>query len=155
MSKFCIDLEGIMLPDAIAAVVEAWYDCQVLVQCRQDISNAITEKDLAIDSSIMMINNLHSFNSMKIKLERRGDKISIRGLLPSKSVKNGFAYQRIALKQPTTADGLQVAKMLADLVIDQINSGLFAWDDWSNKDFIVSTASNLASMYNLQTLTPV
>jgi predicted transcriptional regulator len=28
MSKFCIDLEGVMLPDAIAAVVEAWYDAQ-------------------------------------------------------------------------------------------------------------------------------
>ncbi len=28
MSKFCIDLEGIMLPDAIAAVVEAWYEAQ-------------------------------------------------------------------------------------------------------------------------------
>ena len=28
VSKFCIDLEGMMLPDAIAAVVEAWYDAQ-------------------------------------------------------------------------------------------------------------------------------
>jgi len=28
MSKFCIELEGMMLPDAIAAVVEAWYDAQ-------------------------------------------------------------------------------------------------------------------------------
>jgi hypothetical protein len=28
MSKFCIQLEGMMLPDAIAAVVEAWYDAQ-------------------------------------------------------------------------------------------------------------------------------
>jgi hypothetical protein len=28
MSKFCIDLEDVMLPDAIAAVVEAWYDYQ-------------------------------------------------------------------------------------------------------------------------------
>lgn len=28
MSKFCIDLEGMMLPDAIAAVVEAWYEAQ-------------------------------------------------------------------------------------------------------------------------------
>ena len=28
MSKFCIDLEDMMLPDAIAAVVEAWYDAQ-------------------------------------------------------------------------------------------------------------------------------
>ena len=28
MSKFCIELEGISMPDAIAAVVEAWYDAQ-------------------------------------------------------------------------------------------------------------------------------
>lgn len=28
MSMFCIDLEGMMLPDAIAAVVEAWYEAQ-------------------------------------------------------------------------------------------------------------------------------
>jgi hypothetical protein len=28
MSNFCIDLEGMMLPDAIAAVVEAWYEAQ-------------------------------------------------------------------------------------------------------------------------------
>jgi hypothetical protein len=28
MSKFCIDLEDVMLPDAIAAVVEAWYEAQ-------------------------------------------------------------------------------------------------------------------------------
>lgn len=28
MSKFCIELEGMMLPDAIAAVVEAWYEAQ-------------------------------------------------------------------------------------------------------------------------------
>ena len=28
MSKFCIQLESMMLPDAIAAVVEAWYDAQ-------------------------------------------------------------------------------------------------------------------------------
>ena len=28
MSKFCIDLEGVMLPDAIAALVVAWYDAQ-------------------------------------------------------------------------------------------------------------------------------
>jgi len=30
MSKFCIDLEGMMLPDAIAAVIEAWYKAQSL-----------------------------------------------------------------------------------------------------------------------------
>lgn len=28
MSKFCIDLENMTLPDAIAALCEAWYDAQ-------------------------------------------------------------------------------------------------------------------------------
>lgn len=37
MSKFCIDLEGVMLPDAIAAVVEAWYDAQ-------NVDNLIEQK---------------------------------------------------------------------------------------------------------------
>jgi len=46
MSKFCIDLEGMMLPDAIAAVVEAWYEAQntedaetddSLIDCKQRI----------------------------------------------------------------------------------------------------------------------
>jgi hypothetical protein len=37
MSKFCINLEGIMLPDAIAAVVEAWYDCQNVFIDNQDV----------------------------------------------------------------------------------------------------------------------
>ena len=30
MSKFCIELKGMMLPDAIAAVIEAWYETQNL-----------------------------------------------------------------------------------------------------------------------------
>ena len=28
MSKFCIELEGITMFDAIKAVIEAWYDAQ-------------------------------------------------------------------------------------------------------------------------------
>ena len=36
MSKFCIDLEGITMPDAIAAVVEAWYDAQNIIEVIED-----------------------------------------------------------------------------------------------------------------------
>lgn len=39
MSKFCIDLEGMMLPDAIAAVVEAWYDVQNVETVQTDDSS--------------------------------------------------------------------------------------------------------------------
>jgi hypothetical protein len=38
MSKFCIELEGMMLPDAIAAVVEAWYEVQNVETVQTDDS---------------------------------------------------------------------------------------------------------------------
>lgn len=36
MSKFCIELEGISMPDAIAAVIEAWYDAQNIIEVIED-----------------------------------------------------------------------------------------------------------------------
>lgn len=42
MSKFCIDLEGMMLPNAIAAVVEAWYDAQ-------NLDNTHNQQDLSFE----------------------------------------------------------------------------------------------------------
>ena len=41
MTKFCIDLEDMMLPDAIAAVIEAWYDAQVLDNANADWENEL------------------------------------------------------------------------------------------------------------------
>lgn len=148
MSHFSINLAGMTLPDAIAAVVEAWYDCQVLTEYRQDINIAITDKDGAIDDSIAIINELYNFKQMKIKLERRGGKIGIRGLLPSKTVENGFAVQRISLGQPLTAAGLRASKLLAELVIDQLKDGLFDWQKWNDRKFVFSTASNLLETYD-------
>jgi len=38
MSQFCIDFEGMLLPDAIAAVVEAWYEAQIAEQSTDWVS---------------------------------------------------------------------------------------------------------------------
>jgi hypothetical protein len=38
MSKFCIDLEGVMLPDAIAALVDAWSEAQIAEQAADWVS---------------------------------------------------------------------------------------------------------------------
>lgn len=45
MSQFCIDLRDVSLPDAIAAVVEAWYDAQMQEIAWEDqIRNDIRQK---------------------------------------------------------------------------------------------------------------
>ena len=36
MSKFCIELEGITMFDAIKAVIEAWYDAQNIIEVIED-----------------------------------------------------------------------------------------------------------------------
>lgn len=53
MSGFCIDLEGMMLPDAIAAVVEAWYEAQNVdnIDKQQDLSFKPGEPIEARDSA--------------------------------------------------------------------------------------------------------
>jgi hypothetical protein len=46
MSKFCIELEGIAMPDAIAAVVEAWYDAQnINIVVSKDASKDVNKTD--------------------------------------------------------------------------------------------------------------
>ena len=97
----------------------------------------------------------HSLKQMKIKLEKRGNKIGLRGFLPSKTIKNGFAMQRISFGQPSTAVGLRASKLLAELVIDQLNDGLFDWQKWSDKDFVTSTALNLLRMYDREMVAPI
>ncbi len=46
MTKFCIELEGITMPDAIAAVVEAWYDAQdINIAVSKNANNDVNKTD--------------------------------------------------------------------------------------------------------------
>jgi hypothetical protein len=155
MSKFCIELEGMMLPDAIAAVVEAWYDSQVLTKFRQSLDSAIEMKDATMDEAILIQNDSTKFKRMKIKLERRGNKIGLRGFLPSKTVKNGYAFQRISFAQPSTPKGFASARFLAQLVIEDLETGNFVWEKWNDKHFIEESALAFAGTYDESVLAPM
>lgn len=152
MSQFCIELDGMTLPDAIAAVVEAWYDSQVLTKFQQSLDSAIEMKNATIDEAILIQNDLTKFKLMKIKLERRGNKIGLRGFLPSKTVKNSYAMQRISFAQPTTPKGFASARFLAQCVIEDLETGNFVWEKWNNKHFIEENALVFAKHYDKSVL---
>jgi biotin operon repressor len=86
MSKFCIELEGVTLPDAIAAVVEAWYDAQNVevdqsvkyynideLQRALNRSRASVYRILNVDKNILN----PPFNPAKLNHEHRVDKTDL------------------------------------------------------------------------------
>jgi hypothetical protein len=78
MSKFCIDLEGMMLPDAIAAVVEAWYEAQnaELAQIKHEISDA-SVADLERRWGISRNALKARAKSLGIELQRKGPTLTV------------------------------------------------------------------------------
>jgi hypothetical protein len=78
MSKFCIDLEGMMLPDAIAAVVEAWYEAQNVefAQVKREISDA-SVADLERRWGISRNALKARAKALGIELQRKGPTLTV------------------------------------------------------------------------------
>ena len=59
---------------------------------------------------IKVINNKFSSNGSKLKIEKRGGKLNIRGSLPSKENKEISKFQRISLGIDADISGLKEAQ---------------------------------------------
>jgi hypothetical protein len=141
MSQFCIDFKGMMLPDAIAAVVEAWYDAQMQeinkakeIKAKEvaALTEAMSKLDLDIDTS----NKMMFMQENCIKIERRGKKISIRALLPCKNNFAHSSYQRISLGLSATHENIDVALLVATEIIRQRKTNAFCWSSWSKREYV-------------------
>jgi hypothetical protein len=152
MSKFCIDLEGVMLPDAIAAVVEAWYDAQI-EEKQSTMSQKINliDQELSmhvIDSIIGTLNQSPKIKGSRLAIERRGQKLAIRGRLPLKSNPSAYVYQRISLGIPVDEHNIKVAEIVLLLIKDQLNRNDFNWIKWSDDQYIEGIVSNASLIIN-------
>jgi hypothetical protein len=165
MTKFCIELEGMMLPDAIAAVVEAWYDAQntqaVKKNCGQSISDPrLLEGELnqKIGLSNEIIKDKQSKSKLKLSMyiEQRGGKLAIRGRFPSKAnAETPWVVQRISIGVAASPSNVKKAEILACLLIDQLKRGDFSWGKWSDKDYIKSACANIGTILHPQPLASV
>ena len=99
---------------------------------------------------ISNVNDKFATQGSKLKIEKRGEKLNIRGSLPSKEDKNKFKVQRISLGLKADISGLEEAKKKLQLIDLQLELNQFDWIDWlskSNKkeikdDFEFSTRIN-------------
>ncbi|MDA9746293.1 site-specific integrase [Prochlorococcus sp. AH-736-K20] len=82
---------------------------------------------------IQEINNVNAkfaTQGSKLRIEKRGEKLSIRGSLPSKEDNNNFQIQRISLGLKADISGLEEAKKKLQLINLQLELNQFNWINW-------------------------
>ena len=62
------------------------------------------------------VNDKFATEGSKLRIEKRGNKLNIRGSLPSKNNKNNFTVQRISLGLKADFNGLEEAKKKLQLI---------------------------------------
>jgi integrase len=82
---------------------------------------------------IDILNDKFATQGSKLRIEKRGDKLNIRGSLPSKEDKNDFKIQRISLGIKADISGLEEAKKKLQLINLQLELKQFDWINWTSK----------------------
>ncbi|KGF85282.1 site-specific integrase [Prochlorococcus marinus] len=83
-----------------------------------------------IIQEINNINDNFATQGSKLRIEKRGEKLNIRGLLPSKKDKRNFKDQRISLGLKADILGLEEAKKKLQLINLQLELNQFDWINW-------------------------
>jgi len=78
------------------------------------------------------VNDKFATQGSKLKIEKRGEKLNIRGSLPSKEDKNNFKNQRISLGLKADISGLEEAKKKLQLINLQLELNQFEWINWKS-----------------------
>jgi len=76
------------------------------------------------------VNDKFATQGSKLRIEKRGEKLNIRGSLPSKEDKNNFKIQRISLGLKADISGLDEAKKKLQLINLQLELNQFDWINW-------------------------
>ena len=85
---------------------------------------------------ISQIENLNidlANKGIKIRIEKRGNTINLRGPLPSKGNNKEIKNQRISLNLNANSEGFNNAKKLLDLLILQLQHNQFNWENWKTE----------------------
>jgi len=76
------------------------------------------------------VNDKFATQGSKLRIEKRGEKLNIRGSLPSKEDKNNFKIQRISLGLKADISGLEEAEKKLQLINLQLELNQFDWINW-------------------------
>ncbi len=90
-------------------------------------------KPMNFQSELLNINKKLANKGIKLKIERRGNRLSLRGPLPCQKHPHQTTNQRISLGLETNIEGLKQAEKTLHFLHLQIEHKQFQWKNWSNK----------------------
>jgi integrase len=79
------------------------------------------------------INHGLAGSGISLRIEQRGQRLNLRGPLPSRSQTGATKTQRISLKLTADQEGLKQAERMLQLVHLQLQRGQFDWSQWAAK----------------------
>jgi hypothetical protein len=85
------------------------------------------------DTAIVAANAALAEQGCGLRVERRGQKLNLRGRLPCRQQPNQWKTQRLSLGLLADLNGLKEAERIVQLVELQLNRQLFEWDQWLPK----------------------
>ena len=91
---------------------------------------------------ISNVNDKFATQGSKLRIEKRGEKLNIRGSLPCKDDKNNFKIQRISLGIKADISGLEEAKKKLQLINLQLELNQFDWINWISNTNIKETIND-------------
>lgn len=85
-----------------------------------------------VDVRLEALNQRFKLAGLGLALERRGDRLGLRGTLPPRpgSGRSRPYQQRISLRLPATTSGLREAERQLKIIAGQILQGNFDWEPW-------------------------
>ncbi len=88
-----------------------------------------------LDCELQGVNQSLQSKGVSLRIEQRGERLNLRGPLPSKTTtdQGSLKTQRISLCLLATKEGLKEAEQILELILLQIQRNQFKWDDWSIK----------------------
>jgi hypothetical protein len=89
------------------------------------------EPAAGIDAEVQRQNDLLAASGVSLRLERRGQRLGLRGPLPCRRGGDSFPVQRISLGLAATETGLAQARRELRRLQQQLQQQRFSWRDWS------------------------
>ncbi len=86
-----------------------------------------------ISKELVNFNKDLADQGVKLRIEKRGDHLNLRGPLPCRTTKESTRVQRISLHLPANQIGLIEAKKVLQLILLQLQHNQFDWKHWTNK----------------------
>jgi len=85
----------------------------------------------ALDTEIQRQNALLAATGIALRLERRGNRLGLRGPMPCRRGSAAHPVQRLSLGLTADAHGLDQARLQLRRLLQQLQQQRFRWEDWS------------------------